>query len=106
LGEWESGRVGETAHYLVQGTDKIPNGMTGCSHAAHSPWFSAKAELHPEAIFDETTPIGAEGVPDGTLKGDRCTGSYVDLRQISLVFESQNKFCGFDPGGTLSGLTI
>jgi hypothetical protein len=80
--------------------------MAECSHAAQPVVDGNIAGSHPEAIFDGTTPIGTEGVPDGTLKGDRCTGSYVDLRQISLVFESQNKFCGFDPGGTLSGLTI
>jgi hypothetical protein len=61
----------------------------------------AKAESHPEAIFDGTTPIGVEGVPDGTLNGDRCKGSYVDVRRIDLVIDSLNKCCGSDPDGSL-----
>jgi hypothetical protein len=65
-----------------------------------SPWFTAMAESHPEAIFDGKTPIGTEGVPDGTLKGDRCTGSYVDVRWNSRVIESLNKCCGSDPDGS------
>jgi hypothetical protein len=55
----------------------------------------AKAGSHPEAIFDGTTPIGTEGVPDGTLKGDRCTGSYVDVRRIALVIDFLNNSCSF-----------
>jgi hypothetical protein len=60
----------------------------------------AMSESHPEAIFDGTTPIGAEGVPDGTLKGDRCKGSYVDVRWIVLVFDPLNKCCGSDRDGS------
>jgi len=72
-----------------------------------SPWLTATAESHPEAIFTGTTTIGADGVPDGTLKGDRCKGSYVDVRRIDLVIDSLNKCCGSDPDGSLPvGLVI
>jgi len=49
------------------------------------------AETHPEAMIPGTTPIDDEGVPDRPWRGDRCTGSHVDISRIVIVTDSLYK---------------
>jgi hypothetical protein len=53
----------------------------------------AKAESHPEAIFDGTTLIDDEGVRDKPWKGDRYNGLNEDIRLITLIIISLNYSC-------------
>jgi hypothetical protein len=55
--------------------------MAGCSHAAHSPWLM---------------------VPDGMLKGDQSTGSYVVVGRIDLVIDLLIKTSISTPGMWIS----